>query len=228
MQKSIVALLLTAFAVVSPLLVSAAPITVPSGLNLGDQYRLAFVTSTTRNGSSNDIANYNAFVAGVAASVPELAALGTTWTAIGSTFNLVDARDNTGTNPNTSVGVPIYRLDDMLLALNNADLWDGGLASSLSVSEMMTVTSDRVWTGTTSSGVANAIAALGPFIVVEYGLSSSSTSSWLVGGGASPSNLYHLYAVSGVLTVVPEPSTLALAAFGFAALAALGWRRRGL
>ena len=36
----------------------------------------------------------------------------------------------------------------------------------------------------------------------------------------------HVYAMSGVLTVVPEPSTLALAAFGFVAFAAFGWRRK--
>ena len=36
--------------------------TVPTGLNGGDQYRLVFVTSTTRDATSSDIADYNAFV----------------------------------------------------------------------------------------------------------------------------------------------------------------------
>ena len=40
--------------------------TVPPGLSPGDPYRLAFVTSTTRNALSSSIAVYNTFVTGVA------------------------------------------------------------------------------------------------------------------------------------------------------------------
>lgn len=82
----------------------AVPITQPTGLNPGDQYRLVFATSTTRDATSSNIADYNAFVTGVADSVPELLLLGTTWTAIASTAS-VDARDNTSTNPALYVGV---------------------------------------------------------------------------------------------------------------------------
>ena len=38
---------------------------VPTDLNPGDQYRLAFVSSTTRNATSNNIADYNSFVDGL-------------------------------------------------------------------------------------------------------------------------------------------------------------------
>src|SRR5689334_807714 len=86
-----------------------APITVPAGLSRGDQYRLAFVTSTVRTGRSRDIADYNAFVTSAANSVPELVALGTTWRAVVSTNAstpqlsfITDARDNTATNPDVS------------------------------------------------------------------------------------------------------------------------------
>jgi hypothetical protein len=92
----------------------AQPTTVPSGLSPGDKYRLAFVTSTTRDATSSDIADYNAFVTAVANTVPALTELGTTWTAIGSTA-AVDARDNTNTNPGNAEGVPIYLLDGTLL-----------------------------------------------------------------------------------------------------------------
>jgi hypothetical protein len=85
----------------------AVPITAPPGLDPGDQYRLAFVTSTLRDATSANIADYNAYVTTVANAVPELLALATTWTAIGSTAS-VDARDNTGTNPNVEAGVPIF------------------------------------------------------------------------------------------------------------------------
>jgi hypothetical protein len=40
----------------------SVPITLPSGLNPGDQYRLAFVTSSTRDALSTNIADYNNFV----------------------------------------------------------------------------------------------------------------------------------------------------------------------
>ena len=62
--------------------VQAAPITVPTSLNPGDTYRLAFETSTTTDATSTSIADYNTFVTGVATGVGELNDLGTTWTAI--------------------------------------------------------------------------------------------------------------------------------------------------
>ena len=71
----------------------AQPTTVPPGLNPGDSYRLAFVTSTGIDATSPVIATYNSFVTAVAGTVPELVALGTTWAAIGSTTT-VHAHDN--------------------------------------------------------------------------------------------------------------------------------------
>ncbi|MFM7787424.1 MAG: PEP-CTERM sorting domain-containing protein, partial [Microcystis panniformis] len=40
----------------------AALVVVPPGLNPGQQYRLVFVTSGTRNAESSDINDYNTFV----------------------------------------------------------------------------------------------------------------------------------------------------------------------
>src|SRR5262245_19190294 len=119
------ALLIRLTCLLSLLIASSAsgiPITAPTGLNPGDLYRLAFVTSTTRSAYSSNIDDYNTFVTNVANTVPELASLGTTWKAIGSTAT-VDARDNTGTNPvPDGVGVPIFLLNDTLLAADNFDL----------------------------------------------------------------------------------------------------------
>lgn len=67
---------LTAFSAIT------APITIPTGLNPGDQCRIAFVTSTIRVVTSSNIADYNEFVTAAADTVTELAALGTSWTAI--------------------------------------------------------------------------------------------------------------------------------------------------
>ena len=49
-------------------------ISVPPGLEPGDQYRLAFVTSTTMVATSTDIATYNDFVTASAESSAPLAA----------------------------------------------------------------------------------------------------------------------------------------------------------
>ncbi len=51
-----------------------APITIPTGLNPGDQYRIAFVTRTIRDVTSSNIADYNAFVTAAADAVTEPAA----------------------------------------------------------------------------------------------------------------------------------------------------------
>ena len=152
------ACLLAAFAVASLGLASeslAVPITVPTGLSPGAQYRLAFVTSTTRDATSSNIADYNAFVTATANAVPELAALGTTWTAIASTSS-VYAQDNTSTNPGIT-GVPIYLLNDTLLASDNANLWGGWgsspLVNPLRYDENAVLLGDvYVWTGTDADG----------------------------------------------------------------------------
>lgn len=57
--------------------VEAEPITVPLGLNSGDQYRLAFLTPTEID-SGNSIAEYNSFVQSHADAVTELSDLGAT------------------------------------------------------------------------------------------------------------------------------------------------------
>jgi len=72
-------------------------------------YRLAFITSTDPGATLSTIEEYNALVQGLA----DAAGIGgdIEWFVIGST-DLVDARDNTGTNPAVDgVGVPIYLVD---------------------------------------------------------------------------------------------------------------------
>ena len=203
---------------------NAAPVTVPPGLNLGDQYRLAFVTSQTRNGTSSNIADYNTFVTNSANGVPELAALGTTWKAIGST-STVDARDNTGTNP-LSTGVPIYRLDGIRIANNNPDLWDSFLANPISTDQTGATRLTRPYTGTLASGTHTATSALGRSNV-EIGDSGYVSLTWIGGIDDSAVFPHSLYGMSGVLTVVtvvPEPSTTFL--LGIGAISLLGYRKR--
>jgi len=215
--------------VVAPLVSSAAPITVPTGLNPGDQYRLVFVTSTTRDATSSDIEDYNAFVTSVANSVPELAALGTTWHAIGSTVD-VSARDNTGTNP-ASTGVPIYRLDNIRLANNNPDLWDSFLENTLNVTEQgmpilaVAPPGSTAWTGSFSNGTAAAQPLGSGNPIAGDALATNFT--WMLLGNGPAVDARRLYGISEQLTVpIPEPSTLALGLAGLAGLIAFQWLRR--
>ncbi len=72
----------------------AVPILVPTALNPGDQYMLAFVSSTTRDGTSSDIADYDTHVQN-AANAQGGGLENMTWNAIASTSS-VDAKDNVG------------------------------------------------------------------------------------------------------------------------------------
>ena len=100
---------------------------IPSGLsNTGDQFRLLFLSSLRRNGSSSDIADYNTFVQErAAAGHTDIQAYSNRFTAVGCT-TAVDARDNTGTTyTSTDKGVPIYWLNGNKVADEYQDFYDG-------------------------------------------------------------------------------------------------------
>ncbi len=213
----------------------SAPITVPTDLSVGDTYRLAFVTSANRNATSTDIADYNTFVTNVANAVPELAALGTTWTAIASTAT-VAARDNTSTLPSFaggSIGSPIYRLDDERIADSNDQLWNTGgfpFHAPLAVTEQGSLLGGAplVWTGTIGDGqIATNSSFLGAPDQALVGVATSTNFGWVRATLDITRDLttHPLYGISGVLTVGPEPSTVSLLASGLVALAAARRRR---
>ncbi|AKV69711.1 hypothetical protein VL20_4826 [Microcystis panniformis FACHB-1757] len=135
----------------------AALVVVPPSLAPGAQYRLVFLTDSTRNATSTDINDYNTFVTNDVTPTSALAialnaaGLTTTWKAIGSTAS-VDARDNTGTNPSTGTGVPIYAIDGNLIANNNADLWDGQINLPIYTTPNDLSSISDVWTGSLSDG----------------------------------------------------------------------------
>ncbi len=94
---------------------------VPTDLNPGDTYHLAFVTSTTRDATSSNIADYDAF------RQPRTGRAGgglenISWKVTGSTAT-VNAIDHIG------VLGPVYRLDNPRIANDETDLFDGTLAA---------------------------------------------------------------------------------------------------
>lgn len=210
----------------------AAPITVPTGLNPGDTYRLAFVTSTRRDATSTDIADYNAFVTGVANTQSALAALGTTWTAIASTAT-VNAMDNTSTVPSGaggSLGVPIFLLNDTQVADSYDDLWDGSTDVGLNINENGLNSfgfGAFVWTGTNGGGASSI--PLGSTIDVNgqgpsasIGTTFRNDQGWIfqLGSFVPTSSTLSFYGISGLLTVPSD--TVAISTSGSLSLLALG------
>ncbi|MFN7338951.1 MAG: PEP-CTERM sorting domain-containing protein [bacterium] len=199
----------------------AALVVVPTGLNPGDQYRLVFVTSGTRNATSSNINDYNTFVTnqvtGSALATQLTTAgfnLGTiTWKAIGST-SATSAKVNTGTD-GSQPDVPIYLIDGNKVANNNADLWDGSIQTFINRTQIDTSGTDSVWTGTNVGGSAQSPLGNSGFPpMVTIGSPVQTDASWINMIGLSSSNSYTLYGMSSVLTVptpavsVPEPSSL--------------------
>jgi hypothetical protein len=230
-MNRIIASLTLCFAafVFPPLTALAAPVTVPPTLSVGDQYRLVFVTSTQANALSPNIGFYDNFVTIAANSDPTLAALGTTWTAIGST-TAVAAEDHTSTNPVLSLSYPIYNLAGVPVAVSNAAFWSGVLTSPIDTTESGASPSfPYAWTGTTPAGLQDFPHILGSgALAASYGIDSVVNSGWVNITTAPTTTSFSVYAISGVLTVagVPEPSTMVLACLAAAGLAMPLLRRR--
>ena len=95
---------------------------IPRGESQGQQFRLLFVTSTTRDASSTDIGDYNTFVQNrAAAGHDDIREYQSGFRVVGSTAD-VNAWDNTAT---TGTGVRIYWLNGNKVADNYADFYDG-------------------------------------------------------------------------------------------------------
>ena len=94
----------------------------PAGLEAGDEFRLIFLSSATRDAASTDIGVYNRFVQDLAAAGhSDVQAYASQFRAVACTA-AVDAVDNTGTD---GTGVPIYWLGGNKAADDYADFYDG-------------------------------------------------------------------------------------------------------
>ncbi len=186
----------------------------PSGLSAGNQFRLMFLTSTTRNATSSNIADYNSFVqTRAAAGHTSIRSYSAQFRVVGSTA-AVDARDNTST---TGAGVAIYWLGGAKVANNNADFYDGTWATPVGRDESGTsIASNTVYyTGSKNDGTeaffgtSTISAALGSTTAVRgtviQGLSSGPS------GGDPPSTTRSLLALSPVFEV-GQPNQLSIGA----------------
>ena len=98
----------------------------PTGLAVGAKFRLLFLSSTKRDGSSSDIADYHAFIqTRAAAGHADIRTYSTGFRAVGCTAD-TDARDTTYTTyTSTDKGVPIYWLNGAKAADQYEDFYDG-------------------------------------------------------------------------------------------------------
>ena len=98
----------------------------PEGMEVGDTFRLLFVTMGKRDAMSPIIDDYNYFVREEASiGCADAQVFKDYFWAVGST-DIVDARDNTSTNPNVDgAGESIYWLNGPKAADDYADFYDG-------------------------------------------------------------------------------------------------------
>ena len=98
----------------------------PTAVAAGAKFRLLFLSSTKRNASSTDIADYNTFIqTRAAAGHTDIQDYSAGFRVVGCTAD-TDARDNTSTTYTASdKGVPIYWLDGAKAADEYEDFYDG-------------------------------------------------------------------------------------------------------
>lgn len=199
--------------------------TVPPGVQAGQTYRLAFVTSTTTDATSTDIGVYNMFVQNLADSVADLAGLNATWTAIAST-GTVNAVDNISWLSATDM---IYGLDGTLVSDpshllfydSNDAFFDAAIptyedGSAVTASQIVWTGTSRVGTNTQNGCCTAPMGSSTPFT----GVTGTSNVTGAFAQNFDTVTATHLmYAISSEITApAPEPGTTALAAFGLVAL----------
>ena len=111
---------------VPPTEVAADWALIPSGLNVGDEFRLLVITSTERRADSTTIAHYDTHVQNaVKAGHTAIRSHSSLFQVVGCTA-AVDARDHTyTTHTATAPGVAIYWLDGNKAADDYGDFYDG-------------------------------------------------------------------------------------------------------
>ena len=129
---------------------SARAVVVPTGLNPGDTYHLAFLTDGTRDAVPTSIGIYNTFVQDQAALNSSLTGTdqGVQWFVIGSTFGK-DARVN------AEVSAPVYLLDGTTKVADGfADIWDGTIDNPIDVDQygLSVINPDPVFAGSDFDG----------------------------------------------------------------------------
>ena len=186
-----------AVANIAPQSVAADWPLIPTGLGIGDSFRLLFVTSTTTTADSSDIADYNELVQGRAAANTGLASFSDQFSALVSTSG-VDARNNTAT---VGAGVPVHWLGGEKVADDYADLYDGDWDSVSGITESGGSYAGLVWTGGNKQGGKSGQRHAGAE-EVRLGDLGDATMPLSSPTARAATESHPLYALSPVITVV--------------------------
>jgi hypothetical protein len=198
----------------------------PAGLGAGDTSRFVFITDGTTNAASSSIAHYNSFVNAQAGGATYEGSV-VNWVAIGSTSS-ASAINNVG-----QTQTPVYLAYGTLVTTSTTStgLWSGSILHPIDedLAGMGVHTgSTGVWTGTNTNGSTSAN-PLGDFFGVTIGVSTTTNGTW-VSNGTWPfdttSGVFHMFGISQVLTVVPEPSSFALAGTALIEVSVSVWCRK--
>ena len=176
----------------------------PAGLSAGDQFRLLFVSSTSRNGSSSDISDYDSHVqAAAAGGHVDIQAYSSQFKAVGCTSS-TDALSHTGTSYTaTDKGVLIRWLNGAKVADDYEDFYDGGWDSTAPRNQaggsITTNTGlNAVLSGCDDDGTAHSTSELGNSSVA---FANPSGNSGLFQGITSPGNSRKVFGLSPVFEV---------------------------
>lgn len=203
----------------------------PAGVT---EYRLIFVTADQTDATSSNIADYNSFATSEAALNADLPS--TTWTAVAST-DAVSAVSNIACTPDCS-NIPIFLVDGTTeVATSSTALFNAASASLLNgigEDQYGNSVSGYVWTGSFSDGTQNIQtigqetydSTLGNGGPVEYGLAGYNDGNAIDGGSYSADSPEPIYAISGVISTVPEPMTASLLGFAGIVTGLAKFRRR--
>ena len=186
----------------------------PSGLGGGDQFRLIFYSSLGDNASDTDIADYNTFVQGLAASGhAAIQAYGAAFNVVGCTAS-IDARDNTHTTyTSTNKGVPIYWLNGNKVADDYEDFYDGSWDDEANDKTQFgfngldtSNAANYPWTGCDDDGTEATGMALGDTSPRVGRPNSTDTGNGPIGSATSKSNAEYraFYGLSAVFTVMTD------------------------
>ena len=190
----------------------------PSELVAGNQFRLLFISSTTRDATSTNIGDYNSHVqSAAAAGHTDIQSYSSGFRAVACTL-AQDANDNTST---TGTGVPIYWLNGAKVADDYTGFYDGTWddeanpknESGTAETGVDTHRGSIIYTGCEDDGTRDLVAYLGSTIVssVDPALADTVLVGELNTNDGNPiegdetehtSDQGHFYALSEVFEVV--------------------------
>ena len=176
----------------------------PSGLGVGDEFRLLNMTKNPQEANSTNIADYDSYVQGRISAIghADIKAFSGHFNVLGSTAT-VNARSHTGTTG--SGGVPIYWLNGAKVADDYADFYDGSWsnANAARLEDGTLISQNRrdqpICTGTNNDGTTTSM-PLGNDPCTATTIGSSSTLSGTTHSSTSE-GLPRYLALSGVFRV---------------------------